>query len=204
MHPRDFELIQPIIVPRSGTHEGIIMAVARASYLAYATSPQSPTWRQWLAEAPAKSVRKVKAPSHVDQVRTWAESEGIAHAFVDGVLALVPTTYEGMHRRVRGSQVHGVDFPSAPREQDSDPEFEVVVLDGLSTGKAAAQAAHALWGWHLTNPAAPLDAPFEVVFRSARDLDDLSGRGTYQVRDAGFTEVSPGTLTALARGSARN
>lgn len=82
------------------------------------------------------------------------------------------------------------------------------VLDTLTTGKAAAQAAHAVW-IHALQPLArrreTVDAwfhdglPLQVRLVGAAELTDLASRpGAQCVVDAGLTEIDPGSMTAVA------
>ncbi len=202
MEPRGFDLVQPILVPRSGSHEHIVAAVGTASLLAYLTDPGDPRWNRWLQSAPAKTVRRVKGQSHITQVRQWAQEVGAAHAHICGVLALAPLSYDEMPKRVRGSQVNGIDYPRVGSSEckPSGAGIEVLTLVSLSTGKAAAQVAHAVWGWHRTDPQWEPAAGFHLSFVTPAELGEAAqSRAGVTVYDAGFTEVDPGTLTAVAR-----
>lgn len=201
MKPRGFELVQPILVPRAGTHEEIITAVGLASLVAHLDDRDNPVWHRWLTAAPAKSVRRVKAPSHIAQVLQWAQEQGVAHAQVGGVLALAPFSYAEMPKRVRGSQVDGIDYGredtcALPAHHAT---VEVITLESLTTGKAAAQVAHAVWGWHRKvpgwNPVTGIKLSFTTTAGLARAAE---GDRAVRVHDGGFTEVAPGTMTAVA------
>jgi len=93
----------------------------------------------------------------------------------------------------------------------------VIRLDlGLSTGKLAAQACHASLGaYKKTNSAIKkawdLIGAKKVVL-GCKDLDELKDLElkakklritSYVVKDAGHTEVTPGTITALGLGPAK-
>lgn len=203
MRARDFDLVQPILVPRTGVHEETVRAVALASVLAHDADPAHPAWERWLQEAPAKSVRKVKAPGHLDQVEEWARAADVPHARREGILALVPMAYEQMPPRVRGAQVQGVNFPRrSPAADDggAPASLEVLTRADLSTGKAAAQAAHALWAWRRRDPTWTPRHGVEVAFVSPAEIAVAAAAADVAVvHDGGFTEVSPGTLTAVAR-----
>lgn len=196
MKERGFTLVQPILVPRTGGHEETIRAVAIASRLAHLASPADPRWEQWLRDAPAKSVRRVKAPSHLDQALNWARSQGVPYSFHDGVLALVPMAYSEMPGRVRGSQVHGIDYPPSGNPRPTAP-VTVSLLAGLSTGKAAAQAAHGVWAWARAHPHWNPLTGIEVRFTDAAGLIAAADCGGVTIRDGGLTEVDPGTVTAV-------
>jgi len=94
----------------------------------------------------------------------------------------------------------------------------VVRLDlGISTGKLAAQACHACLGAYkktgtLVRKAWELEGAKKVVLGcdSLEQLKDLQVKAkklklaTYIVRDAGHTEVPPGTITALGIGPGKD
>lgn len=52
------ELVQPIVLLRSGSHEDAVRCVAEASLRAYVSAPDLPEWRQWLAGSFTKTVRR--------------------------------------------------------------------------------------------------------------------------------------------------
>lgn len=79
-----------------------------------------------------------------------------------------------------------------------NPELE------MSAGKAMAQAGHAaqLAWWELTGAerTAWQDSGFRLAVRTAprERWAELSGSGLPVVRDAGFTEIAPGSATVVA------
>lgn len=208
--------VQPILVPRTGSHLATIHAVASASLAAFLISmeqgTQSPTWAEWLHHAPAKTVRRVKAASHLHQLRTWARDAGANHAvrpLPDGdVIALAPMPYADFPHRAAGAQVNGVDYPRTQAAPIGTPgPVRVAVLAEISTGKAAAQAAHALWHWAIPQFLDPGELrawarahmPFQVTTVAAAELADWArAPGASRVHDAGRTEVAPHTLTSVA------
>lgn len=210
--------VQPILVPRSGTHLATIEAVAAASLSAYlrpaGAGGAADGWTTWLDVAPAKSVRRVKAGAHLDQLRAWAEENGVGHAVrtldVGEVVALEPMRYADFPRRAAGAQVNWLDYPREADRIGAGGPVEVAVMSEISTGKAAAQAAHALWHWALARLAgsdglAELQAweragmPMRIRLVPADDLPAWANLvQAAAVHDAGRTEVAPGTLTAVA------
>nr|WP_269211978.1 peptidyl-tRNA hydrolase [Zhihengliuella flava] len=103
--------------------------------------------------------------------------------------------------------------PDAQRgDADGEVPGDAVVLIvnddlGMSTGKAAAQSAHALFAWLLR--AIPKDIervdawlaaeqPTYVRFAAADEFTRLSRQATGPlIRDAGRTEITPGSTTAF-------
>src|SRR5262249_33106339 len=136
--------------------------------------------------------------------------DGITVA-VDGAQAraLVPGPVGAIDPRIRRLQIGGTDL-EADAPGPVDPELPVLWLDsgvGVTVGKAAAQVGHA-----RKVPAGALSV--EQVFRWAGhgyrcsvreagprwpELSRLVRAGSATaVRDAGFTEVAPGSMTVIA------
>lgn len=193
------DLTQPIIVGRTGNHHQVVKSVATASLTVFLNSPTLPIWSEWLDSGPAKSVRKVKGASHLDKILDWAADTRTPVARVNGTIALCPMRYEHMPSWVRGAQVNSVAFPNTPATND-DGEITIHVLSELSTGKAAAQAAHALWAWHLDYASWSPAQQLRISFLDQEALTHVAQNtpGAIPVVDIGLTEVSYGTLTAVA------
>ena len=54
------ELVQSIVLLRSGSHEDAVRCVAEASLRAYVSAPDLPEWAEWLAGSFTKTVRRAK------------------------------------------------------------------------------------------------------------------------------------------------
>lgn len=207
------ELVQPILVAKAGTHTETILCAARASLAAYLTPllagrAVAPAWEQWLAGLFTKSVRR--APRrHLDKALEWATAAGhdvAGQEFGDSAaVATVPMPYATYPKVLAKAQVAGTDLPRDNTTLKSATGPQVHLLGTLSTGKAAAQAAHALWLWalpQLTDAPSALAAwaldgmPMSVSTARAEVLTDLASHGPV-VRDAGLTEVAPNTVTAV-------
>jgi peptidyl-tRNA hydrolase len=103
-------------------------------------------------------------------------------------------------------QVSGTEL--ADSEPPAAASLPVIWLNPkleMSAGKAMAQAGHAaqlLW-WASDRPAreAWLADDLALAVRSAQPgrWDELTGSGLPLVRDAGYTEVEPGSCTAVAQ-----
>lgn len=120
-------------------------------------------------------------------------------AFVPGPVTDVPTELAKL-------QVAGLDLADdAVPEPPPDVPYGAIALNPgvpMTTGKAAAQAAHAA---HLLlrqdgpGSAAWVAGGLEVRLVRQGAWRECVGRAAVVVRDAGYTEVPPGTMTAIGR-----
>lgn len=115
--------------------------------------------------------------------------------------ALLPGPVDDVPREVSRLQIGGTELePDDPGA--APPDRPLIALNphvAMSLGKAAAQVGHAsmilaaVRGW--TSP-----APFAVRTAGRDEWDELLALpDVVRVRDAGFTEVDPGTVTCVAR-----
>lgn len=206
-------LLQPIVVRRTGTHEDMVTAAARASVAAWLACPEDPAWVPWLAGPFGKSVRRAR-PVEVEKVREFMVASvavGEAEAF-----AGLPVTRDDMPAPVRKLQVSGTDaprgagFPRFPFGTTAEgvvvPFMAINLGAQMTTGKTCAQAAHGLLGWALRQDAAVVEAwaaagmPLNVGEFNAEDFTNFvahSRSDAIVIQDAGHTEVEPGTTTVL-------
>lgn len=213
-----YDLVQPIVVTATGSHEETVRAVAAASALA-SVHLDSPAWTPWLEHSFAKTVRRVKNLNRLwrvsDDMRalghgSFEYSCGGPFAGTAGVYAkaFAPLPAAELPKPVSRLWVSGFD-----RERSGCwPEMLVhadvmVVLNGgipMTTGKAAAQAAHALTGWLLAADGEARDrfvtgqSSFRLVEEPTDVFDRLWPHAAAAIADAGHTEVAPGSRTALA------
>lgn len=207
------DLVQPVLVTRSGTHGDTIIAAATASLLAFVTPVMaggdlSPSWSEWLSGRFTKTVRKVRRDTDIDRAAEWATQNGVqSHTVTVGssvAIAFEPMRYADFPPVLAKARVDGLDLPPGLRRTPTvRPAFTVELLDHLTTGKGAAQCAHATWMWalpllegapeHVAEWAAQ-GAPFTVQYVPAVNASDP--RYSHVVTDAGLTEVNPGTTTA--------
>lgn len=204
--PQDRELIQPIILlvdreEPAGEEHGIA-AAALASAQAFLRDPENPDWRVWAAGHFGKSVRRADAKMFAKVLAMFPEhapttvGEGTA-------VGLPPMPADALPKLLAKLQVSGTQLP--PGEPLPVAPLSIVLNASLdmSTGKAAAQAAHALFAWLLeSNPAgvqawAQAGYPVGIVQASRQEFRKGQRKAAGPViQDAGRTEIEPGSTTA--------
>ncbi|MCL2091978.1 MAG: hypothetical protein FWH11_12415 [Micrococcales bacterium] len=201
-------LVQPIVVDKAGTHLATIRAAAVASVLCWYAGRLDEVWAVWLSGPFTKTVRRAKTA----QVLALAQMPGSVTVGRPGdpgfAVALPPVRYTDLPREIVRLQVSGTDLPRDPAlAGDDDCPVALLLRDDLTTGKAAAQAAHALMAWALPKAdgmGGEVDALVEhagppVSLVDPELLEKAARRpGTVAIRDNGLTEVEPDTLTAVA------
>lgn len=125
---------------------------------------------------------------------TLVDQEGAqARAFVPGPVTEVPPDIARL-------QVGGTDLPRDEEPKPPpEPPYALVTLNPdvpMTTGKAAAQCGHAA---HLLLRAGGPWPGLRVRAAMAGDWRGAVAAADVTVRDGGFTEVAPGTMTAVAR-----
>lgn len=197
--------VQAIVVERAGVHADAVRAAALASALAWLATPDDPVWGPWFASGRvAKSVRRAKTHTKFDQA--WAVAASHVTVGEARAAGFAPRRYDEFPAPVRQAQVQGVDFPRGPAAAlPGDGPWPTVVADAglaMSTGKTAAQVGHGLLEWlHAADPAtraAWAQAPGVRFHELAPDaFARLAPRAAVVIRDAGYTEIAPGSTTVL-------
>ncbi|MFF9915256.1 peptidyl-tRNA hydrolase [Streptomyces sp. NPDC013457] len=141
----------------------------------------------------------------------WRRAEALPGITVTGEAAEVrvfpPVPLDGWPKELAKLQVSGTDLedpaaPGAPRPGAAllrlNPELD------MSAGKAMAQAGHGaqlLW-WEMSESdrKAWREAGFPLAVRTADPARwaELTASGLPVVRDAGFTEIAPGSCTVVS------
>ncbi|MEV7561811.1 aminoacyl-tRNA hydrolase [Streptomyces sp. NPDC089795] len=161
--------------------------------------------RDWQDARIRKVVRRARGAE-------WRKAETLPGVTVHGDAARVrvfpPVPLDGWPKELAKLQVSGTDLDDPePVAAVVEPELPVLWLNpglDMSAGKAMAQAGHAaqLAWWELTDAerAAWRDSGFRLAVRTAprERWAELSGSGLPVVRDAGFTEIAPGSATVVA------
>ncbi|MGV9631105.1 peptidyl-tRNA hydrolase [Streptomyces sp. NPDC003487] len=165
-------------------------------------------WAQAMRDWQDARIRKVVRRARGAE---WRRAEALPGITVTGKSAEVrvfpPVPLDGWPKDLARLQVSGteLDDPEPPAGPDlaapvlwMSPEVE------MSAGKAMAQAGHGaqLAWWELPDEerAAWRDAGFPLAVRTAEPARwrELTSSGLLLVRDAGFTEIAPGSCTVVA------
>ncbi|MFE5622775.1 peptidyl-tRNA hydrolase [Streptomyces virginiae] len=161
--------------------------------------------RDWQDARIRKVVRRARGAE-------WRKAETLPGVTVHGEAAQVrvfpPVPLDGWPKELAKLQVSGTDLDDPEPVAAADgPALPVLWLNpglDMSAGKAMAQAGHAaqLAWWELTDAerAAWRESGFRLAVRTAprERWAELSGSGLPVVRDAGFTEIAPGSATLVA------
>ncbi|MEU6281853.1 peptidyl-tRNA hydrolase [Streptomyces sp. NPDC047028] len=160
--------------------------------------------RNWQDARIRKVVRRARGAE-------WRRAEALPRITVSGASAEVrvfpPVPLDGWPKELAKLQVSGteLDDPEPPAAPGAGQPVLWLNPDlTMSAGKAMAQAGHGaqLAWWAL--PAAARAAwraaghPLAVRTAAPADWDRLTGSGLPVVRDAGFTEIAPGSCTVVA------
>ncbi|WKX74488.1 aminoacyl-tRNA hydrolase [Streptomyces sp. XD-27] len=160
--------------------------------------------RDWQDARIRKVVRRARGAE-------WRRAAGLPGITVTGRTAEVrvfpPVPLDGWPKELVKLQVSGTELADPEPPGAPDPAAPVLWLSPdleMSAGKAMAQAGHgaqlAWWGLDDAERAAWRDAGFALSVRTAdrRQWARLTASGLPVVRDAGFTEIAPGSCTVVA------
>ncbi|MFF7558451.1 aminoacyl-tRNA hydrolase [Streptomyces pseudovenezuelae] len=160
--------------------------------------------RDWQDARIRKVVRRARGAE-------WRRAEALPGITVTGKTAEVrvfpPVPLDGWPKELAKLQVSGTDLddPEPPAEADAGAPVLWLSPDlDMSAGKAMAQAGHgaqlAWWELSAEERAAWRDAGFPLAVRTAAPgrWAELTASGLPLVRDAGFTEIAPGSCTVVA------
>ncbi len=165
-------------------------------------------WAQAMRDWQDARIRKVVRRARGAE---WRRAEALPGITVTGkgaeVRVFPPVPLDGWPKDLARLQVSGTDLDDPEPPADADPTAPVLWLNpdlGMSAGKAMAQAGHGaqLAWWELSDGerAAWRDAGYPLSVRTADPARwaDLTTGGLPVVRDAGFTEIAPGSCTVVA------
>lgn len=202
------EHVQPIVllVDRENPAPAVdgISAVAGASAISYrARNPEDPAWLEWLSGPFAKSVRRADAKTFRKVLDELGDLSPVIYQVGEAsAAAFPPMPNDQLPKQLARLQVSGTTLPDKESTASAfgarTPTIWLNADLGMSTGKAAAQAAHAAMLWLIETPSAPINSPL-VVFRPQPILEGVAEDFPSSViRDAGRTEIAPDSLTAVA------
>lgn len=200
-------IVMPLVLSKSGTHQEAIAAVALAALEAYRTaSPEAEIWDAWMNDGDGgKTVRRA---NEKDFVKVGGREGVLARTVVGDAkaVAFAPVAYTEMDSVIRRLQVGNTEFER--KESPSLPDAPTIVLSralGMSTGKSAAQAAHALLAWWDLLSGTDRDEWIDsaqqvnVIEVDAEEFKRLSLilDPDALIHDAGHTEIESGSATAF-------
>ncbi|PWG15018.1 peptidyl-tRNA hydrolase [Streptomyces sp. V2] len=141
----------------------------------------------------------------------WRRAEALDGITVTGKSAEVrvfpPVPLDGWPKDLARLQVSGTDLDDPEAPAPADPDVPVLWLNpelDMSAGKTMAQTGHAaqLAWWELGDEerAAWRETGFALAVRTADSgrWSELTASGLPLVRDAGFTEIAPGSFTVVS------
>jgi peptidyl-tRNA hydrolase len=167
-----------------------------------------PEWVEAVAAWDGYRIRKVVRRARGAQ---WRGAVALAGVTVGQRTAQVrvypPIPIDSWPPELSRLQVGGTELEDPEPPTPADPSIPLILLaPGLemSAGKAMAQAGHAAQlGWWSATPARRTqwqESGFALAVRDASTVEWQAAlaAGAPVVQDAGFTEVAPGSRTALA------
>ena len=166
---------------------------------------------EWAAAVAAWQDARIRKVVRRARGAEWRRAEALPGITLTGRTAEVrvypPVPLDGWPKDLARLQVSGTDFGDDAPPAAPEPGAAVIWLNPdveMSAGKSMAQAGHAAQlGWWRMDPerAAKWAAdgfPLAVRTATPERWAELAASDLPMVRDAGFTEVEPGTATAIA------
>jgi peptidyl-tRNA hydrolase len=202
-----------VLTAGSPTHEDTLAAAAQAVVLLLSevdSDPDHPAaahLARWRSGRIRKVVRRAKAGAEWDRaVGCGSPAVHVARVGTATVAAFSPTAVDGVPAGVRRLQVSGLDLPRSGSRDAGARAAHLAVSPylGMSTGKAAAQVAHAaqILYQQLDEQARSTwvqgGAPVSIELPDRDRWLRVASDAPVTVRDAGFTEVPPGSRTVVA------
>ncbi|WP_416967695.1 aminoacyl-tRNA hydrolase [Streptomyces sp. 4F14] len=165
-------------------------------------------WARAIADWQDARIRKVVRRARGAE---WRRAEALDGITVTGKSAEVrvfpPVPLDGWPKELAKLQVSGTDLDDPEPPSGAEAGVPVLWLNpelGMSAGKTMAQTGHAaqLAWWELSDEqrTAWRDTGFALAVRTAgpERWRRLTTSGLPLVRDAGFTEIAPGSCTVVA------
>lgn len=218
--PRTVQAMQLALhLPKTApASRGAYLTVAARAVVALCLDPRAAEEESWRTALRGWYNHRIRKVTRRARNTAWDAVQGLSGVtIVDGeepaamVRAFLPGPVADVPPELRKLQISGTDLPvdHEPVSHFSIGDREVVIAInaslGMSLGKAAAQAGHAsmLWaarrGESVVRPWVERGCPLRAVEASAELFAAWRDHpNAVLVRDAGFTEVAPGSVTALA------
>ncbi|NEC03575.1 peptidyl-tRNA hydrolase [Streptomyces anulatus] len=166
-------------------------------------------WAAAMRDWQDAGIRKVVRRARGAEWRKAAALDGITVTGEDGaeVRVFPPIPLDGWPKELAKLQVSGTDLDDPEPPAAPDPAGPVLWLNpdlDMSAGKTMAQVGHgaqlAWWELSDTERKAWREAgfPLAVAIPGAERWRELTVSGLPVVRDAGFTEIAPGSCTVVA------
>ncbi|MFF4302039.1 peptidyl-tRNA hydrolase [Streptomyces sp. NPDC001601] len=165
-------------------------------------------WAQAVRDWEDARIRKVVRRARGAEWRRAGELPGITLTGKSAeVRVFPPVPLDGWPKELAKLQVSGTELDDPEPPVDTDRSAPVLWLNPeleMSAGKAMAQAGHgaqlAWWALSEEEREAWRDAGFPLAVRTADPAEwrELTRSGLPLVRDAGFTEIAPGSCTVVA------
>ena len=182
----------------------VVCEAAAMAVVTLLTDPRSAPGGEWHDAVATWDSRRVRKVVRRARGARWealgalpgvlVDHEGVpARAFVPGPVTEVPVEISRL--QVGGTDLERDDEPKPAPE----PPYALVGLNPgvtMTTGKAAAQCGHAA---HLLLRTVGAWPGLRVRVVESGDWARTVAEADAVVRDGGFTEVAPGTMTAVAR-----
>lgn len=200
------ELVQPIILRIDKENpcaedEGIA-AAALASVAAFLQDPENPSWAAWASGAFAKSVRRANPKMFAKVLEEFAD-HSLVEVGAAQAAGLSPLPAAALPKRLAKLQVSGTELPATNDVLTGQLQIVLDASLGMSTGKACAQAAHALFAWLIQATPETVESWINdgatLGIRQAERAEFIAG---FQdavgpvIHDAGRTEIEPNSATA--------
>lgn len=196
-----------------------LLEAAAAAAVAVCLDPRAEPDGEWHEAVSAWVRGRIRKVARRARGAHWAAVQELPGVTVTvagaSVRALVPGRVAETPKEVGRLQITGGDLPA---DEPGPPPLGVPVLwlnpaIEMTVGKAAAQVGHAtmllaalasdLSAWAAAGFRCAVRTPSAPRWASLYPGDDPAGtwrsRGVVAVRDAGFTEIAPGTVTVLAQ-----
>nr|WP_312860123.1 peptidyl-tRNA hydrolase [Pseudonocardia bannensis] len=194
-------------IERDAPRRTPLLEAAAEAALAVCLDPRSQPGGEWYDEVSTWITGRIRKIARRARGTHWEAVQDLPGVTVDEdgaqVRALVPGPVDAVPKIVSRLQIEGTDLPpdSPP---PPPPRLPVIWLNpsvGMTVGKAAAQVGHASMLWAAVR--ALTEAPHFAVrtadpARWTALCDAVQAGEAVAVRDAGFTEVAPGTITCIA------